>query len=38
MGTEIRRLGEFAVAEIERLAADQPLHGRIRADQLALLA
>ncbi|MET9383538.1 hydroxyacid dehydrogenase [Streptomyces sp. NPDC002928] len=38
MGTEIRRLGEFAVAEIERLAADQPLHGRIHEDQLALLA
>ncbi|MFC7261357.1 hydroxyacid dehydrogenase [Streptomyces lutosisoli] len=38
MGTEIRRLGEFAVTEIERLTADEPLHGRIRADQLAQLA
>ncbi|MFC9244402.1 hydroxyacid dehydrogenase [Streptomyces sp. NPDC057136] len=38
MGTEIRRLGEFAVAEIERLTADEPLHGGIRADQLAQLA
>ncbi|MCX5562549.1 hydroxyacid dehydrogenase [Streptomyces sp. NBC_00038] len=38
MGTEIRRLGEFAVTEIERLSVDEPLHGGIHADQLALLA
>jgi len=38
MGTEVRRLGEFAVSEIERLAAGRSLLGRVRADQLSLLA
>jgi phosphoglycerate dehydrogenase-like enzyme len=37
-GTEVRRLGEFAVAEVERFVAGEPLLGAVRADQLAVLA
>lgn len=37
-GSEVRRLGEFAVAEVERFAAGQPLLGAIDANQLASLA
>ncbi|NUR70371.1 MAG: hydroxyacid dehydrogenase [Hamadaea sp.] len=37
-GREVRRLGEYAVAEVERLLAGEPLLGRVYADQLALLA
>jgi phosphoglycerate dehydrogenase-like enzyme len=37
-GTEVRRLGEFAVAEVERFVAGEPLLGSVRADQLAVLA
>jgi phosphoglycerate dehydrogenase-like enzyme len=37
-GSEVRRLGEFAVAEVERFAAGQPLIGAVHADQLSLLA
>jgi phosphoglycerate dehydrogenase-like enzyme len=37
-GGEVRRLGEFAVAEVERFVAGEPLLGAVRADQLALLA
>lgn len=37
-GTEVRRLGEFAVTEVERFEAGEPLLGSVRADQLALLA
>ncbi|WP_412538790.1 hydroxyacid dehydrogenase [Longispora sp. K20-0274] len=38
MGNELERLGAFAVAEIERIAAGQRLHGEVRSDQLPLLA
>jgi hypothetical protein len=31
-------LGEFAVAEVERFVAGEPLIGAVRADKLALLA
>jgi phosphoglycerate dehydrogenase-like enzyme len=37
-GSEVRRLGEFAVAEVERFVAGQPLIGAVHADQLSLLA
>jgi phosphoglycerate dehydrogenase-like enzyme len=37
-GSEVRRLGEFAVAEVERFVAGEPLMGAVRADKLALLA
>jgi phosphoglycerate dehydrogenase-like enzyme len=37
-GSEVRRLGEFAVAEVERLVAGERLLGAVHADQLALLA
>jgi phosphoglycerate dehydrogenase-like enzyme len=37
-GSEVRRLGEFAVAEVERFVAGKPLRGAVRADQLELLA
>jgi phosphoglycerate dehydrogenase-like enzyme len=37
-GSEVRRLGEFAVAEVERFTAGEPLLGAIDADQLASLA
>ncbi|UWP80028.1 hydroxyacid dehydrogenase [Dactylosporangium fulvum] len=37
-GTEVRRLGEFAVAEVERFVAGEPLRGAVRADQLGQLA
>jgi phosphoglycerate dehydrogenase-like enzyme len=37
-GSEVRRLGEFAVAEVERFVAGKPLLGAVRADKLALLA
>jgi len=37
-GSEVRRLGEFAVAEVERFVAGQPLIGEVHADQLSLLA
>lgn len=37
-GTEVRRLGEFAAEEIERIASGLPLAGEVRAAELALLA
>ncbi|MFL6073805.1 MAG: hydroxyacid dehydrogenase [Mycobacteriales bacterium] len=37
-GNELRRLGEFAVAEITRLARGEPLAGEIRGDDLARIA
>jgi hypothetical protein len=37
-GSEVRRLGEFAVAEVERFVAGEPLLGAVAEDQLALLA
>jgi phosphoglycerate dehydrogenase-like enzyme len=37
-GSEVRRLGEFAVAEVERFVAGEPLVGVVNADQLAVLA
>ncbi|GAB3843277.1 hydroxyacid dehydrogenase [Dactylosporangium cerinum] len=37
-GSEVRRLGEFAVAEVERFIAGEPLRGTVRADQLDQLA
>jgi phosphoglycerate dehydrogenase-like enzyme len=38
MGTEVARLGEFAVAEVERFAAGLPLAGAVRAGDLARIA
>ena len=38
MGTEVGRLGEFAVAEVERYAAGLPLAGLVRADDLGRIA
>jgi phosphoglycerate dehydrogenase-like enzyme len=37
-GSEVRRLGEYAVAEVERFVAGEPLHGAVRAEQLRQLA
>jgi phosphoglycerate dehydrogenase-like enzyme len=37
-GNELRRLGEFAVAEVGRLARGEPLAGEIRGDDLARIA
>ncbi|MER7007278.1 hydroxyacid dehydrogenase [Dactylosporangium sp. NPDC000555] len=37
-GSEVRRLGEFAVAEVERFVAGEPLRGAVHADQLGQLA
>ncbi|GIE28561.1 glycerate dehydrogenase [Actinoplanes italicus] len=37
-GREVRRLGEFATAEIARLLRGDPLHGRIHLDHLAWIA
>ncbi|WP_411093388.1 hydroxyacid dehydrogenase [Streptomyces sp. 049-1] len=37
-GTEVRRLGEYAVAEVARWLAGDPLQGRIRREDLARLA
>ncbi|MFC1438934.1 hydroxyacid dehydrogenase [Streptacidiphilus sp. N1-10] len=38
MGSEVSRLGEFAVAEVERLAAGLPLLGLVAAEELATTA
>ncbi len=38
LGTEIRRLGEFAVAEIGRWLAGDPLAGAVRVEDLARIA
>ncbi|WP_194897988.1 hydroxyacid dehydrogenase [Catenulispora pinisilvae] len=38
MGTEVSRLGEFAVAEVERLARGLPLVGAVSAEDLARIA
>jgi phosphoglycerate dehydrogenase-like enzyme len=38
MGTEVSLLGDFAVAEVERLARGLPLLGAVRADDLARIA
>ncbi|GAA2014841.1 hydroxyacid dehydrogenase [Catenulispora yoronensis] len=38
MGTEVARLGEFAVAEVERFAAGLPLVGAVRASDLTRIA
>jgi len=37
-GRELRRLGAFAVAEIDRFAAAQPLHGAVTAADLGRIA
>ncbi|HTJ35924.1 MAG TPA: hydroxyacid dehydrogenase [Dactylosporangium sp.] len=37
-GSEVRRLGEYAVAEVERFVAGEPLHGAVHAAHLPLLA
>lgn len=37
-GRELRRLGEFATAEVGRLLRGEPLHGNVQAHQLALHA
>jgi phosphoglycerate dehydrogenase-like enzyme len=37
-GSELRRLGEFALAEIERYVAGAPLAGLVRAEDLARVA
>jgi phosphoglycerate dehydrogenase-like enzyme len=38
MGTEVAVLGEFAVAEVERLVRGLPLVGGVQADDLARIA
>lgn len=37
-GSEVRRLGEFAVGEVERYLAGAPLRGRLRREELVRLA
>lgn len=37
-GSELRRLGDFAVAEVARLVRGEPLLGLVRADQLHRIA
>lgn len=37
-GSEVRRLGEYAVAEVERFVAGEPLLGAVHADELRRLA
>lgn len=37
-GTEVRRLGAYAVAEVERWIRGEPLLGAVRADELARIA
>jgi phosphoglycerate dehydrogenase-like enzyme len=37
-GRELRRLGEFTVAEVVRWVRGEPLHGRIRAAELSRIA
>lgn len=37
-GRELRRLGEYAAAEVERLVRGEPLHGLVRAADLSRLA
>lgn len=37
-GRELRRLGEFATAEVERLLRGEPLRGNVQAHQLPLYA
>ncbi|WP_371750271.1 hydroxyacid dehydrogenase [Streptomyces sp. NBC_01283] len=37
-GSEVRRLGEFAVGEVERVLAGAPLRGRLLREELARLA
>lgn len=37
-GRELRRLGEFAVAEVGRVVAGEPLLGLVRGDELARIA
>ncbi|MBV1851638.1 hydroxyacid dehydrogenase [Catellatospora sp. NEAU-YM18] len=37
-GTEVRRLGEYALAELDRFLAGVPLLGAVHADQLPTLA
>lgn len=37
-GSEVRRLGEFAVAEVERFVAGEELRGRLRREELDRLA
>ncbi|MFI5916236.1 hydroxyacid dehydrogenase [Dactylosporangium sp. NPDC051541] len=37
-GRELRRLGEFATAEIDRLLRGEPLHGAVSEAQLTLIA
>lgn len=38
VGNGVRRLGQFAVEELKRLKAGQPLQGEVRKAQLAVLA
>ncbi|MFJ2770000.1 hydroxyacid dehydrogenase [Streptomyces sp. NPDC087300] len=37
-GSEVRRLGEYAVAEVERVTRDEPLQGRLHRADLPRLA
>ena len=37
-GSEVRRLGEYAVTEVERFVAGEPLAGAVRVEDLALIA
>ncbi|MEU5577705.1 hydroxyacid dehydrogenase [Streptomyces huasconensis] len=37
-GSEVRRLGEYAAAEVERYVAGEPLRGRLRREDLGRLA
>jgi phosphoglycerate dehydrogenase-like enzyme len=37
-GNELRRLGEFAVAEVARLVNGEPLHGIVHASELSRIA
>lgn len=37
-GSEVRRLGEFAIAEVERFVAGEPLLGAVDVEQFELLA
>ncbi|ATL27257.1 D-3-phosphoglycerate dehydrogenase [Streptomyces formicae] len=37
-GSEVRRLGEYAVSEVERLTRGEPMRGRLRREDLPRLA
>jgi phosphoglycerate dehydrogenase-like enzyme len=37
-GSELRRLGDFAVGEVARFVRGEPLRGSVRADELHRIA